>query len=434
LLDKLFSRVGWQFRWVDFTHMISFPQQQSTREETMPRHVPVILIPLLLLAALPAGATTPRLHALGSAGDYLEDDANAARWYGSLADYDNAVTVDFGHVNIYKGYHDAEEHTLSGPSLHLRHDLGQKWGQVAAWWFAREDDAPFTTLYRDYREKSFALQYGRRLGSVQLALHFHNTPRQETVSSSGAAHTIGTERALWGLGARFDISAGAYLDLAADRRTNRETITFADPPYADLGQDLTEDHAHNLRARLFLQLGERTALVPVAEYLSENRPVHKSSEWYIRDIDGDLLRLSCGLEFFPDTDRLLLAAAEWTHGSAHYAADFPYQDREWTENWNSYALQLGWENRYLPWLSWRGAVGYRLTRGDGYPPAWEDLLGDGYDYDLLWYTLGGGVHLGGWDLDAALSSEEPRPVSGDYQWTRVRYDHTWLSVSLRYSY
>lgn len=390
---------------------------------------------LLMVGTVPPAVSSPRTTALGTVGDFCEDGGNALRWYGSLGDYQNTLTLDFGHFNIYKGYHDTQENTLSGPSVGIRHDLGGRRGQVAAWWRAREDDAPVPTLYRDGREAGFSLMYGRRVGPVQLALLFQDTPRQETTSAAGApTHTISTENQVWGLGARFDLSPHAYVDLAADVRSNRETITFADPPFASLNADLASDQAWNLRARMFYQLGERTALVPVVEYLTEKRPVSRQDDDVTQSIDGHLLRLGCGLDFFPDTDRMLLVAAEWNSGSTDYLADPNFASSDWTNDWNSYAVQMGWETRYLPFMTLRGAVGYRLARGDGESPRMERSHPTGYDYDDLWYTLGAGFHLGGWDLDTALSEGEPRPVGGDWEWTRSRYDTTWLSVSLRFAY
>ena len=169
---------------------------------------------LLLGLAAPSPATTPRLNALGAAGDYVEDDTGYLRWYGALGDQDNAVTADFGHFNIYQGYHDEYANTLSGPALHWRHRLGETVGTLAAFWQAVDDDLPNGTLHRNYRADSYGLTYGRDLGPVQLGLAYQNSPNSDRVYPSHPAARYHRQRKSWGLGARADISSGAYWDLA----------------------------------------------------------------------------------------------------------------------------------------------------------------------------------------------------------------------------
>lgn len=369
------------------------------------------------------------MHALGGAGDYFEDDSGTLRWFGSLADYGNAVTLDFGHFNIYQGYHDNRDNTYSGPSLSMRQSLGSRWGVLAVTLNSVDDDVPVPTLYRDFREESFSLMYGRRVGAVQLGLVFQKSPQQE---SRDVNLRVQTERHLWGLGARFDVSPRAYLDLAAELRANREVFLAQDDPTHPLSSDLESDTGVNLRARMFLQLGERMALVPLMEYLTEDRPARRHEVQQVLGVDGHALHLGCSLNVFPDTDRFFFVAADWIHGKTEYVFTDFHADWDWTNDWNALALQVGWENRYWPWMTLRSSIGYRLTRGNEGPTVETADHGAGFDYDALRFTLGAGFHLGPWDLDAALSETEPRPVIGDWEWWRRSYDTTWLSVSLRY--
>ena len=232
-----------------------------------------------------------------------------------------------------------------------------------------------------------------------------------------------------------DLNAGAYLDLAGEMRWSSEEFLAAGDPDSPFSRKLDSESGLGIRSRLFLQLGERTALVPLVEYTTEDRPVQPQNAGYFPNIDGHLLRIGCGLQFFPDTDHFLYAAAELNNGSTRYSywGYFEAVLEPWTHQWNTYSLLVGWESRFQPWMTLRSSFGYRLARGDGSPP---DLLYNdpGLDFDDLYYTLGAGFHLGGFDLDAALTEQEPLPFTGDWGLPYRSYRTTYLSVALRWMY
>ena len=399
--------------------------------------LPFILLAFLLLAAGNSQATSPRVASLGGAGDYLEDDANSRTWCGSLGDYPDAATLDFGHFNIYYGYHDDTGRVISGPSLGMRRNLGGQWGTAAVYLNTAGSDAPAGNLYRDDLEGNFSLMYSRPVGKAQLGLVYRQGSGEKEAGEPGAFEGTSRKSSVreFGVGLRVDLAESAYLDLAGEiRRTGEEFVSGGDPS-SHLSADLESTQGLALRARLFLRLGERTALVPLVGYTAENRPVQPQSPGYFPGIDGHLLRLGCGLNFFPDTDHFLFASGQWDHGSTGYSyeGDLGSTVDPWTHDWDSFSLLAGWESRFQPWLTLRSSVGYRLARGDGAPP---DLLttDSGLDYDDLTYTLGAGFHLGSWDLDAALTGQEPFPFFGDWGLTFRGYRTTYLSVALRWQY
>ncbi len=55
------------------------------------------------LTAPPLHATTARVTSLGG-GDFLEDDHNVQRWYGSLSDYPNLFLLEAGHFTLPEGW------------------------------------------------------------------------------------------------------------------------------------------------------------------------------------------------------------------------------------------------------------------------------------------------------------------------------------------
>ena len=406
-----------------------------------PRQI-LLALCVLLLPATPVLATTPRVTALGGAGDYLEDDSGYLRWFGALGDYGNAATVDFGHFNIYKGYHDLFENTLSGPGIRVRQHLGQglgtDLGTLAVFWQRQDTDLPLSTLFRIERKNTYGFTYARRVGPVQLGINGQNCPGDYLVRhdvSPFPAFDIQylDHRRSWGLGARMDLSPSAYLDVAL--RTEKISVeTALTSEHQSTSREFDGLWSTNLRSRLFLRLGESTALVPLLEYLHEQRPSAARAMTTFGNLDGVMVRLGCGLNHFPDVDHAYFVTFEWENVDSSFLTPSIYGTREFEMDWNAFRLQVGSETRTLPWLTLRSSVGYLLSRGKGMPSWWDLGDRDGLDIDDLDYSLGVGLHLPGWDLDAAITSTEPRPGLGTPVWGTYSYETTWLSVSLRYTH
>lgn len=420
--------------------MILSPKKLSTLDVVMICKYLATFLILLAVTFLPiteAQATTTRIASLGGAGDFFEDEANVNSWYGSLVDYPNIATLGFGHFNIYYGYHDDAGRKISGPSLSLHQNLGGNWGDVAIQLNTVGGDASTGSLYREDLEGTFSAMYARQAGPVQIGVMYRG----------GSAKNEGFNLALFdeaviksklnqlGLGLRMDLSEGAYLDLAGEIRSTREEFLAYGSSESEFSQSLDSASDYSVRGRLFLKLGDRSALVPLVEYHAEDRPVQPQGVGYFPAVDGHLFRLGCGYNFFPDTDHFFFAAAEWDNGSTRYSSSGFLGEAipAWTNGWNTYSLLVGWESRFLPWMTLRSSVGYDLGRGSGHPPV--PIEGQpSLDYDDLHFTLGAGFHLGEFDLDAALSEQEPFPFYGDWGLTYRTYQTTYLSVALRWMY
>jgi hypothetical protein len=223
------------------------------------------LLALATLCPVAALATTARVDALGGAGDYFEDEAGVRRWCGSLGDYPGSITLDFGHFNIYHGYHDDTGRLVSGPALGLHHDLGGNRGTVGLYLHTVGADALTGSLYLDDLDDTFTLIYNRQVGTARVGLLY----RQGSRETGGTADLIfptrvRSERREWALGARLDLNEGAYVDLAGELRQTGEEMVVDGDPANPLSVDLESESGLALRGRLFLRLGERTALVPLA--------------------------------------------------------------------------------------------------------------------------------------------------------------------------
>lgn len=423
--------------------MISSLLKLSTLDGIMNRQTPLtilagaFLLAVAVFSTFEVRATTVRIASLGGGGDYFEDEANVKSWYGSLVDYPNLATLDFGHFNIYYGYHDDAGRTISGPSLSIHQDLGGQWGQVYLQLNAIEGDANTGSLYRDDLEGAFSLMYARLVGPVQIGLMYRQGSGEKEGTDTAVFENYLTRSKLHqlGLGLRMDLSESAYLDLVGEIRNTREEFLPDGNSGSEYSGDLESTSDFSVRGRLFLKLGERTALVPLIEYHAADRPVQPQSIGYFPAIDGHLFRLGCGLDFYSDTDHFIYAAGEWNRGSTlyKYGGFIGQTIPAWTNDWNTYSLLVGWESRFLPWMTLRSSAGYYLSRGKGTQqnPMEEDIQ---FDYDDLRYTLGAGFHLGAFDLDAALSENEPFPFYGDWGVTYRGYRTTYLSVALRWMY
>jgi hypothetical protein len=380
----------------------------------------------LLILNLTAGATTPRVHALGGGGDYFEDDEGHLRWYGALGDYGNAVTLDLGYGDLDHGYNQPDSYDVqrSGPAFFARRQLSEKAGTVAILWQTVGTDARLGTLGPEELGDGITIQYGRAIGKLQATLSFFH--------AGDAYENIEERRRHLGLGLRFDLSDGAYLDLAGELRLIRAaTSNIYAVPRQGLYEESNDDIG--LRARLFYRLGDRTALVPVVQYLTAEHPTITDHAVDNDIIEGHNLRLGCGLNFYPDTDRFLHALVEFIDGeSADHDPRSPLES-PYTLDWHTWRLQAGLESRFLPWMTMRSSVGYSIRRGEGSDHSLGDLS-DWANREHLRFSMGLALHLPGWDLDVAFTQEEPRRFFGDWGPRFDSYGESYVSGSIRLTY
>jgi len=367
-----------------------------------------VALALGFLAALPAQATTARIHALGGDGDLFEDAAGITRWYGSLADYPDHLVLDSGSFNIPDGYWMFASEKINGPAAGLvRHlDEAGRWGTVGLFWRDLDTDHDLFLENNRLRENLQAL-YGRRLGPVDATLSYgHGNWRVHDGAEvrDYSAHTFG-------LGARLDLSTTAYLDVAWDlRRTSR--------------RDEGDESIHNLRGRAFVGVTERTILVPLAEWIREERVHPFSAVIDPQPADHRLTRLGVGLNFLPDTDHLLLLGLLYEDGRRHYAG--------YHEAWDAWLLRSGFESRISSWLTVRGGLTYTHhdVRTD-LPPIQDPWQWLNQGDPILRVNLGAAVHLGPADLDMAFGERYPRRAFLGRTFEPQKH---WLSASLRWLY
>jgi hypothetical protein len=408
----------------------------------------LITTAVILVSVSPTTATTARQNSLGGSAGFFEDESNVLRWSGSLSEYSGLVVLESGHFNLPWGYHDSGGLPASGPGagLHLALDQTGSWGTAAIYLHARGDDSDLGNLHRDRLDAGVALLYGRTIGTVQTTILYRHSGRDDSVTEPAAIPDPATTelertRQDIGLGLRLDLNEAAYLDLAGEVHGWRQRTVYrgfdgsAEP--RDTGE-LTSWNSFGLRARCFIRLGARTALVPLAEYIKDDRPLPANFA-VDRNIDGRLWRLGCGLNFFPDTDGFLLGSVEYVDGRADqlYLTEISEDRFAWRKDWQDLRLRIGWETRLNPWVSVRGSGTYQHLRQENSQldptQAPEDDPG-AITLDNLRLSAGLGIHLGPTDLDLALTDTEPYPgevfqgESGDPETTN------WLAATLRWRF
>ncbi len=96
-----------------------------------------------------------------------------------------------------------------------------------------------------------------------------------------------------------------------------------------------------------------------------------------------------------------------------------------SRRWNSLSLTAGFESRFRYWLTFRGSFRYEpvdLT---------ESLAPETEEFATFMVNLGAAIQLGNYDLDLALTDQEPRSVAGYYGHSLFGNPATWLTASLR---
>ena len=381
------------------------------------RHCMNIRGPLVLFLVFWASttlATTSRINSLGGNGDYFEDDANVIRWFGSLTDYPDQIVIKSGNFNIPDGYWQTSSQKVSGPGAGAHYNLGLdgKFGTLAFFFQNHHDDDSFSLTPQQLRN-NLSFLYAFDLGPLTAAAFFSHGSRLINFNDTEIDYSANTV----GLGSRINLSETAYLDLAGESQfTNIQNSSFSELADSD------SENNFSLRGRAFVALGDRSALVPVVEIIHEDKlhpflvPVRH---------DNQLLRLGMGLDYFPDTDHLLLLNVELVDGKTRAHISDSFIENTWT-SWN---LKAGFESRILSWLTTRGSVGYVDHHQESMHSSGSAIFQIvSPESPTLNINLGASLHLGPGDLDLSFGDNYPNSA---YTMNTPELQKRWLSATAR---
>ncbi len=391
----------------------------------------LVLIIFIFATLQPAAsrATAPRTSAFGGDNTYLEDDSNVLRWYGSLSDYGNQVIIGTGHHDLSAGIDEwSNSPSGIGTGIHLNLDSHGKWGTAAFFFNDHMRDSDISNSLDEDAENSWTMMYGRKIGPLQigLALRTGSLERDVAVDTIGSVPSAHREfsRTTLSFGIRTDLSATSYLDVAADVR--RLNWVEAESSIQELPDSWNN---FNIRTRAFFSAGPNIALVPALEYWSEDYSALVDwSAYATPSRNKKMLRLGCGLNYFPHSDNFMLLSADYRRFKDD-REEFPQIAYNQV---HLFQLLMATETRWNHWLTLRGSVGCQYSR---FP---TDL--DGYeniDDSAFPISVGAGLHLGEFDMDLAMTSHEPGLLAPN--WSTVLSDGgsyqkpgSWFSASLRY--
>ena len=382
------------------------------------------LLGLALLAAVPSAATTARIAALGGRQDFFTDDAETRRWCAALADYPGLLTIDSGRFDLGGGYHDQWGFLVSGPGVELNADLDAagRWGTVGFLLTARQQDADPGSLYDKDLSGYVGGIYARRFGSATAAVRYGRA--SDTTDRTGGV--LKTTRTDLGCGLRMDLGQKVMLDLGGELRGISQSSTSPVPGDAVGNQDSWR--SFGLRGRAFVQLGERVALVPVAEYIHEKFHLLEDVEGSLDNppLDRDLVHLGLALDFFPDPDKMLVCSGEWLAGSDNARITLPADSPGGQLIDQAVVFRLAFETRLHPLLTARAAVGLETVTRDS-PTGNQDT-------DHVPLSIGLSLSVARMTLDLAVSDRLPQTITRLAIVSPEDEDSTWLTVDFRYGF
>ncbi len=377
----------------------------------------VLVLSLLVvgLCSPLAFATTSRVAALAGASNYLNDDSDIFRWYGTLPSYSKMVMAEVG-----QSFSSIDGNVTSDfQALGFTHNWGEDhWlGTWAVFLFMNSvEDGSFTlfnplgtpgiganyvgsTLGLAVPSTKFAVAWGKDLSSLSIGLNFTRSD-VSTKFPGGATNDLAFTTL--GGGVRWDMNESTYGDAAV-------TLGFAG---GDTLGGFDKNMAFNIEGRLFWEFIDNATLVPYfgynqAEFSIDAAPAPNGDKW-------NEITFGASLNFDVNTNNLLIFAADFQ------SLDWQFSKADGDETELSTTIlpkfYCALESDVTSWFTARIGATKTMAKftaknaaGDEVEFTNSELLGlvglDTLD-DFTWH-LGGGFHVGEWDIDAVFSHELP---------------------------
>ncbi len=377
-----------------------------------------------------ATATTARTTALGGRSDFFTDDANTRRWCAVVGDYPDLATLESGHFDLGGGYHNQWGAIVSGPGvrLHAKLDAAGRRGTLGFFLNGRQDDMDPGSLHHSRLAGSLEGIYARRCGPATLALQYRRASSTTDLADLGGPSTgvLKATRSDLGGGLRMNLGSRAMLDLAGELRGISQDVPAALANIADGALDGWG--SFDLRGRAFIGLGDRIALVPVAEYIHEHfRLVQDFADGMnSSNIDRELVHLGLGLNFFANLDNMLVLSGEFMGAGDNAREGLPADSPGGQLIDQAIVLRLAFESRLNPWLTARGSAGLQTVTIDS--PTGN------LDADHVPLAVGLSAYAAHLALDVAVSDRLPSTLTNLALAPVEDEDSTWLIVNLRYEF
>ncbi len=367
----------------------------------------IVMTCLMVLSAVPLQAGTARVLALGGDSGYFTAASNVLRWYGSLEDHPDQVTLEFG--DLVRGQEDAlsEQGRIGhGGGVHLRLTEDGRWG-TAAFYF--QDHLPKEPL-----EGAFTALWSRGFGPVQIGFGGRFTTYGESRVSTETGDRIDAQYIhQFGFGAAGNLRDGVRTEIAGEIINNR----------TELSGSLYELYADNwtsfgFRARAFVEIAPELTMVPVIEHTRDQRGLYAEFLAGPADRDAYVTSFGIGMGMRPDRDTHFMISGEYRYGSEdlrlhtvdHLGPVWETSDRTFFQIRGRASV----ETVVLPWLIARAAIQYVRVRDDIHRFAPPDDSGDVSHTETRRYaggvaplSLGVGLRHGNLMADFAYNDTSP---------------------------
>ena len=365
----------------------------------------VLVLSLLVvgLCAPLALATTSRVQALAGAGSYINDDSDIFRWYGTLPSYSKMVMAEVGDINVSSSYETS--------SLYQALGFTHNWGEdhwLGTWGIflmrnSIEDQSyylfnplPTLGLGPAHPSTKFAITWGKDLGQLSLGLMF---TRSDVMTKLPGGSEEDLNFMTLGGGVRWDMSDKTYLDAA---------VTLGTAGGDTLG-GFDSSTSYNLEARIFWEFMDNATLVPFVAW--------RAADFALADVaatSGDKwsdVMLGASFDFDVNTNNMLVFATEVEFYNWEPSKKATGDQEELTVNVLP-RFYVALESDITSWFTARvGAtktmakVTAKDSAGDETVVTNPELIDPLFD-DFAWF-LGGGFHIGEWDIDAVFDPAMP---------------------------
>ncbi|MEE9271110.1 MAG: hypothetical protein V3V49_12715 [Candidatus Krumholzibacteria bacterium] len=386
----------------------------------------LVLSLLVVCLASAAFATTSRVQALAGTSNYINDDSNIFRWYGTLPSYANLVMAEAGNGTSQGG---DSAVNADDQALGFTYSWGEDsplgtWGiflltnslddgsffafnpLITLGVLAGGGAAGFTGLVETPTTK-FVLAWGNELEQFSYGINFTRSDAEFENTDPLAPPELETlSFTTFGGGVRADLGENAYLDVAV-------TYGKAGGETTPAGLDVFDTStAFDIAGRIFFEWRDDITMVPFVGFqtfeYSPNLPVPPATSTGIQGTDFTL-----GISFNMDvnTSNMLIFATEFESATVEpanvVAGDLSKADATVLPK-----FFLAVESDINSWLTTRVGATKTMVKIEV-----TDVLGNTTTEtgnplrinpvtEFEWF-LGAGFHMGDWDVDAVLANDTP---------------------------
>jgi hypothetical protein len=375
----------------------------------------VVSMLVVAMTAPVAMATTARVNSLAGTGDYLNDDSNVFRWYGTLPSYSNLVMAEVG--TLYNGEYGSW--TAGHHALGVTRSCGEegKYGTWGIFLFDYLSDNVFYSqvnplgtpdyagFYQGIPEvpvNKFAIQWGKEFDGLAVGLGFSRSDEgreNKTVDPADPKYNISFTT--FGAGIRTDVGENAYADIAA-------TLGLAGGGMTD-STEFDKKMSLDFAGRLFWEWKDYATVVPVVNFGMYEYAMDKGNQYFNGEYghgEKDThFNIGAAVNMDVNTNNLLLFGLEV--GMDKWEPSKPDTNAaDWAESkaWWLPSIFLGLETDVKPWLTVRVASRKTLWKYTEKQFDGGEDMETGADFD--WF-LGCGFHVAEFDVDCELGPELP---------------------------